>query len=107
MPASAERRTLSVGYGDQGRRSIGSGAVAPRQRSADLDVAKAFGLRVREVRLEQELTQEGLAEASGLHPTFISNVERGYRVPSVPTMLRLARGLGVEPSRLVDGLGVA
>jgi transcriptional regulator with XRE-family HTH domain len=50
------------------------------------------------------MTQEALAEAAGLHPTFISNVERGYRVPSVPTMLRLAKGLGVEPSKLVDGL---
>lgn len=50
------------------------------------------------------MTQEALAEAAGLHPTFISNVERGYRVPSVPTMLRLATGLGVEPGRLVDGL---
>lgn len=64
----------------------------------------AFGQRVREVRAEADLTQEALAEASGLHPTFISNVERGYRVPTVPTMLRLARGLGVVPSRLVDDL---
>ncbi len=47
---------------------------------------------------------EALAEAAGLHPTFISNVERGYRVPTVPTMLRIARGLGVSAGRLVDGL---
>ena len=50
------------------------------------------------------MTQEALAEAAGLHPTFISNVERGYRVPSVPTLLRLAKGLGVKPSLLVDTL---
>lgn len=53
------------------------------------------------------MTQEHLAEAAGLHPTFISNVERGYRVPTVPTMLRLARGLDVEPGRLVDGIDAA
>ena len=50
------------------------------------------------------MTQEALAEAAGVHPTFVSNVERGYRVPTVPTMLRLARGLAVPPSRLVDEL---
>ena len=84
----------------------GIAAVPTRQRrSRDQAVAVAFGRRVREVRLEAGLTQEGLAEAAELHPTFISNVERGYRVPSVPTMLRLARGLGVPPGRLVDELG--
>jgi transcriptional regulator with XRE-family HTH domain len=52
------------------------------------------------------MTQEALAEATGLHPTFVSNIERGYRVPSVPTLLRLAAGLNVRPSTLIDGLGV-
>lgn len=79
--------------------------MSSRQRAHDLEVAKAFGERVRAVRLEQGLTQERLAEAAGLHPTFISNVERGYRVPSVPTLLRLASGLGVLPGQLVDDLG--
>lgn len=80
--------------------------VAARDRSHDQAIAAAFGARVREVRLQQGMTQERLAEAAGLHPTFISNVERGYRVPSVPTMLRLADGLGVEASRLVDRLEI-
>jgi DNA-binding XRE family transcriptional regulator len=41
-------------------------------------IAAALGRRVREVRLEQGLTQEALAGLAGLHATFISNVERGY-----------------------------
>lgn len=77
-----------------------------RQRSRDLAIAAAFGQRVREVRLASNLTQESLAEAAGLHPTFISNVERGYRVPTVPTLLRLATGLAVSPGVLVDGLDI-
>lgn len=83
---------------------MGCRAVAPRQRSRDQAIAAAFGERVREVRLEKDITQEQLAEAAELHPTFISNVERGYRVPTVPTMLRLAKGLGVAAAQLVDGL---
>jgi len=50
------------------------------------------------------MTQEALAEEAGMHPTFISDVERGYRVPTMPTLLRLAKGLGVPPSELVDGI---
>lgn len=75
-----------------------------QQRKRDLEIAKTFGARVREVRKEKGMTQEQLAEAAGLHPTFISNVERGYRVPSLPTVLRLATGLRVNPSQLVDSL---
>lgn len=79
--------------------------MAANQRSRDLEIAAAFGKRIREARLAAELTQEALAERAGLHPTFISNVERGYRVPSVPTLLRLAVALGVEPGSIVNGLG--
>lgn len=75
-----------------------------QQRARDLQIAAAFGKRLREVRKAKLLTQEALAEAADVHPTFISNVERGYRVPTVPTMLRLARALQVSPSALVDDL---
>ena len=80
--------------------------MSPRERSRDQAIAVAFGQRVRAARLEAGMSQEALAEATELHPTFISNVERGYRVPSVPTLLRLAAGLKVNPSNLVDGLEV-
>jgi transcriptional regulator with XRE-family HTH domain len=78
--------------------------VPPRHRPSDQAVVNAFGQRVRQLRLAADLTQEALAEASGLHPTFISNVERGYRMPTLGTMLRLAEGLGVELAQLVAGL---
>jgi len=79
--------------------------VPARDRTRDKAIAVAFGRRVRDVRLQMNLTQEALAEAAGVHATFVSNVERGYRVPSVPTLLRLAHGLGVTPSALLDDLG--
>lgn len=80
--------------------------MSPRERSRDQDIAVAFGRRVRAVRDEAKMTQEELAEAAEVHPTFISNVERGYRVPTVPTLLKLAAGLGVKPSKLIDGISV-
>lgn len=75
-----------------------------RDREEELAIAAAFGVRVREVRLESGMTQEQLAEVAELHPTFISNIERGYRVPSLPTVLRLSKGLGVEAVELIAGL---
>lgn len=83
---------------------MGCPAVSPRERSRDQAIAEAFGERVRAVRRDAGMTQEKLAEATGLHATFISNVERGYRVPTVPTLLRLAAGLRVKPSKLIDGI---
>lgn len=76
------------------------------RRSEDLKVAVAFGLRVRQLRHDRQLTQEGLAEAAGLHPTFVSNLERGYRVPTLTTVLRLAVALQVSPGTMIDDLSV-
>lgn len=76
-----------------------------RQRSRDQAIT-AFGQRVRAGRSSQGMTQEALAERAELHPTFISNVERGYRVLTVPTLLRLAKALDVPASELVDGIGI-
>lgn len=75
--------------------------MAKTRREEDLEIAAAFGKRVRQIRLDKGMTQETLAEASGLHPTFISNLERGYRVPTLPTVLRVANGLGVSLSGLL------
>ena len=76
----------------------------PRDAQRDHAIAVAFGKRVREVRLEAGMTQEALAEAAGLHPTFVSNVERGYRLASLATLVQIARGLEVPAAILVEDL---
>ncbi len=76
----------------------------PRDRDQELRLAAAFGKRVRARRIELNLTQEQLAEAADLHPTYISNVERGYRVPTLPTIVRLATALDVDAGSLIDRL---
>jgi transcriptional regulator with XRE-family HTH domain len=52
------------------------------------------------------MTQEALAEAAGLHPTYISNLERGYRVATIVTLVRLARALEVSADRLIGPAAV-
>lgn len=72
-----------------------------RDPERDRAIAATFGQRVRAVRREKGMTQEQLAEAAGLHPTFVSNVERAYRVPSLVTVVVLAEGLGVPAAELL------
>jgi transcriptional regulator with XRE-family HTH domain len=61
-----------------------------------------FGDRVRELRLAAGLSQEALAEASGLHRTYVSSLERGQRNVGLDNIHALAAALGVEPARLFD-----
>lgn len=66
-----------------------------------MDTTEAFSHVLLRFRQEKGLTHEELAERSGLHPTTISLLERGKRQPSLGTIFMLARGLTVEPERLV------
>lgn len=66
--------------------------------------AQIFGERVRERREDLGLSQEGLASRSGVHWTFLGQVERGQRNLNLHNLLKLAAGLGVDPGELVRGL---
>ena len=50
------------------------------------------------------LTQERAGEKAGLDPTYISGIERGVRNPSLLSICRLAKALGVSVSDLVEGV---
>lgn len=61
---------------------------------------KKFGSRVRELRLQQRLTQEDLAFASGLHRTYIGAIERGERNVSLKNIALLANALSIKITEL-------
>jgi transcriptional regulator with XRE-family HTH domain len=65
---------------------------------------QAFGERVRAQREALGLSQEALAAKSGVHWTFLGQVERGRRNLNLHNLLKIARGLGVDPGELVQGL---
>lgn len=64
-------------------------------------VRLAFGEAVRERRTEKGLSQEELAESSGLHRTYISLIERGIRSPTLISIISLAIALHLKPEELV------
>lgn len=64
-------------------------------------VTKSLGSRIRELRIQKALTQRDLAQRSGLLGSHISRIENGQRIPSLPTLYRLARALRVPFHSLI------
>jgi len=61
----------------------------------------AFGTVLSETRQRLGLSQETLAFESGLHRTYISQLERGLKAPTLDTLFALSKALGVSPHELV------
>ncbi len=66
-----------------------------------MDITKRFAKRVKEARLKKKLSQADLAAKLGLHPTYISQVERGVRNMALKNIEKVARALGVRPDKLL------
>lgn len=60
------------------------------------DIYKNFGGRVKALRARKHLTQEELAYLTGLHRTYISDVERGLRSVSLKNIEKIAVALEVQ-----------
>lgn len=63
---------------------------------------KSIGERVRSIRKAKNISQEKLAELSGVHPTYISDIERGKVNASVYSYHMIANALDVPLSELVN-----
>ena len=70
-------------------------------------VLVALGKNVRELREQKKLTQEALAERSGLDPSYISGIERAVRNPSVVSLARLSGGLGCTVAEICKDIAKA
>ena len=57
---------------------------------------------MRRLRVEKELSQEAFAFEAKIHRTYISDLERGARNPTITVVEKLAVALGVKPGQLLD-----
>lgn len=68
-----------------------------------MDIKTKFGRNVKRLRLEKDLSQEKFAFEADIHRTYVSDVERGTRNPTITVVEKLAKALGVTPGELLDG----
>jgi transcriptional regulator with XRE-family HTH domain len=65
-------------------------------------LVKDFGNRVRELRKQQGISQEGLAGLADLDRTYIGGIERGIRNPSLRNIGKISKALRVKVKDLFD-----
>jgi transcriptional regulator with XRE-family HTH domain len=66
-------------------------------------VAELFGTSLREIRKQRGLSQERLAELTGLSTNYVGEMERGLKAPGLSVIVRLARALDVSINELLRG----
>lgn len=62
---------------------------------------KRLGSNVRRLREAKGVSQEAFAFEAGIHRTYVSDIERGARNPTITIVERLAKSLGVTASDLL------
>jgi|LAHS01.1.fsa_nt_gb XRE family transcriptional regulator, regulator of sulfur utilization len=74
------------------------------KRTIDLNVLVQLGKRVAYLRKERHLSQLALALECGLTKSYLSDLERGQRNPTLKVLNRLSEGLGVTLEELFRGV---
>ncbi len=68
---------------------------------AVVDIRKRLGSNIRRLRTERGLSQEAFADLASIHRTYVSDIERGARNPTITIVQRLGDALGVEAADLL------
>jgi transcriptional regulator with XRE-family HTH domain len=67
-----------------------------------VDITTRLGRNLRRLREEKGWSQEDYADRAGIHRTYVSDIERGRRNPTVTVVEKLARPFGVKAGALLD-----
>lgn len=67
----------------------------------DIDPRKALGLRIKQLRTRNQITQEELADRCGLFRTYMSRIESGLANPTLTVLYALAAGLEMDITALL------
>ena len=70
-----------------------------------MDLKEVMAINLRRIRHDKQLTQEELADRSGLSARYIGAIERADVSASVTVLGQIAEALGVEPAELVTKSG--
>ena len=81
-------------------KSVGHQGKTPKE----LRVSDSFQYALRRCRLGKGLTQEELAERTGVAVSFVGQMETGKKCPNINMLFRLAAALDVRPAELIEAL---
>lgn len=70
------------------------------------DIVKILGKRIRNYRMQLGLSQEKLAEKASCHPTYIGQIERGEKNPTIESIGKITRALGISLSELFEKIDI-
>jgi len=70
-----------------------------------VDLKTLLGMAIKMQRASLSLSQEELAYRAGLHRTYVSDLERGARNPSIESIEKLAGALQISVSKLFESIG--
>ncbi|MEY2487737.1 MAG: hypothetical protein QOH39_3385 [Verrucomicrobiota bacterium] len=85
--------------------NFASGADSDRNHASGVngvDLTGLLGAAIRERRSSLQISQEQLALRAGLNRTYVSDVERGVRNPSIKTIEKIAQALDVPVVALLE-----
>lgn len=71
------------------------------------DVRHRLGSNLRKLRQARGLSQEAFADEAGLHRTYVSDLERYARNPTITVVDKIATALGVSIGELLDAAPTA
>ena len=66
-----------------------------------MDIRQRLGRNLRRLRDERGLSQEAFAHEANIHRTYISDIERGARNPTITVVEKIALALEVTASELL------
>jgi transcriptional regulator with XRE-family HTH domain len=69
-----------------------------------MDIRKQFGKRIKQLRQENELSQEALAHLAELDRTYIPSIEKGERNVSIEVIQKLSKAFKIKISELLKGI---
>lgn len=67
-----------------------------------MELHRRFGLNVKTARKAAGYSQEAFADLAGIARSYMSDVERGARNPTLAVVERIAHALNVEPASLLE-----
>ena len=67
-----------------------------------MNIQVRLGKNLRRLRMEKDLSQEAFAYEAKIHRTYVSDLERGARNPTIRLIEKLALALDVKASQPLD-----